>query len=39
MNNLSDSVLLRKRAEVMNEIDECKKKIKMIDEFRSQLKG
>lgn len=39
MNNLSDNVLLRKRAEVMNEIDECKKKIKMIDEFRSQLKG
>ena len=37
--SLDDSVLLRKRAEVMNEIDECKKKIKMIDEFRSQLKG
>ena len=39
MNNIRDSVLLRKRCEIMNEIDECKRKIKKIDEFRSQLKG
>ena len=39
MNNLGDSVLLRKRCEIMYEIDECKRKIKMIDEFGGQLKG
>ena len=38
MNNLRDSVL-NTRSSVMNEIDECKRKIKKIDEFRSQLKG